>query len=150
MITRRTGTGMLLTLAITVLLMLTALPIMAATINVNSTEDVIADDGKCTLREAVIAANADAASGTMNGECPPGDGVDEIVLQAGVYSLTIGGTDEDNAQTGDLDILDDLTITGTTADETIIDANGIDRVLDVMIDVVATVKGIAIRNGLVY
>jgi len=147
MIKKKTVAGILISLAITGSLMLTASPIMAVTIHVNSTEDVIADDGKCTLREAVIAANTDAVSGSTSGECPAGYGDDEIVLQAGVYSLTIGGTDEDNAQTGDLDILDDLTITGTTADETIIDANGIDRVFEVMSDVKAKFKGIAITNG---
>jgi len=150
MIKRTRGTGILLSIAISGLLMLTASPVRAVTINVNSTEDVIADDGKCTLREAVIAANTDTASGSMNGECPAGYGDDKIVLQVGVYSLTIEGTREDNAQTGDLDILDDLTITGTKADETIIDANGIDRVFEVMSGVGANFKGIAITDGWVY
>ena len=149
MIKKTVVTGILLSIAITGWLMLTESPVMAVTIHVNSTEDVIADDGKCTLREAVIAANTNTGSGSVSGECPAGDPLneDEIVLQVGVYSLTIGGTDEDNAQTGDLDILDDLTVTGTTADETIIDANGIDRVFEIMSDVKAKFKGIAITNG---
>jgi len=33
----------------------------AATLTVNSTADVLAADGACTLREAVIAANTDTA-----------------------------------------------------------------------------------------
>lgn len=44
----------------------------AATITVNSTADTIADDGFCTLREAIIAANNNVASGAMSGECRAG------------------------------------------------------------------------------
>lgn len=132
-----------------VLLMLTASPAMAAKIKVNSTADVIADDGYCTLREAVIAANTDAESGFMYGECPAGLGADEIVLKNGVYILAITGLNEDNAQTGDLDILDDLTITGKGANETIIDGNFIDRVFHVMNNVNVKFNGIHIQNGFV-
>ena len=35
----------------------------AATITVNSLDDTVANDGQCTLREAIIAANTDTASG---------------------------------------------------------------------------------------
>lgn len=72
--------------------------------------------GFCSLRAAVMEANA----------LP---GVDGIVLGDGVtYTLTIAGTDEDAAATGDLDITEQVVITG----EGIIDANGIDRVIDVL------------------
>lgn len=36
---------------------------------VNSTLDTSADDGICTLREAIGSANSDTASGPSNGEC---------------------------------------------------------------------------------
>ena len=36
---------------------------------VNSLADVVANDGSCTLREAITAANSDRASGTLAGDC---------------------------------------------------------------------------------
>ncbi len=45
----------------------------AATITVTSTGDAAANDGQCTLREAIIAANGNVASGTMAGECAAGE-----------------------------------------------------------------------------
>jgi CSLREA domain-containing protein len=52
----------------------------AATITVNSTADVAANDGVCTLREAITAANTDTASGAAPGECAAGSGADDIVF----------------------------------------------------------------------
>ena len=49
---------------------LTVQPAMGASILVNTTADAIADDGQCSLREAIIAANTDTASGALPGECP--------------------------------------------------------------------------------
>ena len=49
-----------------------ASPAQAATITVNSLADTTADDGQCTLREAITAANTDNASG----ECAAGSGWD--------------------------------------------------------------------------
>src|SRR2546430_13623927 len=58
------------------------------TITVNNTSPVIANDGFCTLPEAIIAANTDTASGSMPGECPAGSGNDTIMLQTGAtYTL---------------------------------------------------------------
>lgn len=74
--------------------------------------------GTCTLRAAVQEANALA-------------GPDTIVLPAGVFVLTRAGDEEDFAETGDLDVRDDLTIEGAGAGLTTIDGNGIDRVLHV-------------------
>jgi CSLREA domain-containing protein len=46
---------------------------VAAIITVNSTLDIAKnDDGNCTLREAITAANTNAASGVAGGECPAG------------------------------------------------------------------------------
>lgn len=52
----------------------------AATITVNSTSDAVANDGACTLREAINSANNNVASGAMAGECAAGNSmtVDEI------------------------------------------------------------------------
>ena len=65
----------------------------AATITVNSTADTAANDGVCTLREAITAANTNIASGVLAGECIAGSaaGVDDIVFNivgAGVKLIT--------------------------------------------------------------
>ena len=79
----------------------------AADIGVDTFADAIADDGRCSLREAVLSANQDVAFDT----CAAGSGPDRILLQAGgFYPLTIPGAGEDQAYTGDLDVTDDLTV----------------------------------------
>ncbi len=70
----------------------------------------------CTLRGAIIASNTSM-------------GADVINLPDGTYTLSIGGTGEDNAATGDLDIRDSLTITGAGQTTTIIDGAALDRVI---------------------
>lgn len=90
-------------------------------LRVTKTEDT--DDGLCTgedcsLREAVITANA--CEGRQRIEIPPG-----------TYPLTLTGPDEDSARTGDLDITDTVAIFGI-AGEVIIDARGNDRVFHIM------------------
>jgi CSLREA domain-containing protein len=50
-----------------------------ATIVVTSTADSVADDGTCTLREAIAASVEDFPSGRLAGECAQGDaGLDRI------------------------------------------------------------------------
>ncbi|MEO7323457.1 MAG: CSLREA domain-containing protein [Dokdonella sp.] len=46
----------------------------AATLSVNTIDDVVANDGLCSLREAITAVNKAAPSGNLNGECAAGDG----------------------------------------------------------------------------
>ena len=97
----------------------------AATIRVDSKADALTGDSACTLREAVIAANADAA---VLG-CPAGSGDDVILLAGGTYKLTIppSGTAFDPT-TGSLDIYDpqgqELAI-GSFVGEVAIDASAI-------------------------
>ncbi len=94
----------------------------AASFTVTKTADT-ADgtcDADCSLREAVIAANA--AGGT-----------NDITLPAGTYVLDLVGACENSAATGDLDIVNgglgtDITINGSTTGGSIIDGNGTDRV----------------------
>jgi hypothetical protein len=88
----------------------------------------------CSLREAVIIANA-----------PPGG--HSIVLAAGTYNLTRVGPDEDDALTGDLDLSENVTITGVGSASTIIDGNDIDRILHVFSGVNANVSSLTLRNG---
>lgn len=66
--------------SLALLLLIAAGAAGAATIEVNSTADVVADDGRCTLREAILAANGDAASGAFDGECAAGSGPDVIAF----------------------------------------------------------------------
>jgi CSLREA domain-containing protein len=94
-----------------VILVLTMVAVTgAATITVNSTDDSLATDGNCTLREAILAANSDTA---VDG-CAAGSGPDVVVLPAGTYVLT-GEADEDAGLTGDLDVTDDLELVGAGA-----------------------------------
>jgi uncharacterized repeat protein (TIGR01451 family) len=125
----------------------------SATINVSSSAaDVIANNGQCSLREAIINANNDNQSGST--DCTKGSGADTIMMPQMTYTLALGSFDEEpqngyRPETGDLDIADgdggaagavgDLTIVGATGiagDLSVIQAgttatNGIDRVFDV-------------------
>ena len=116
-------------------------------INVTTTADAVASDGSCSLREAVQAANTDAAFN----DCPAGSGADQITLGATTYTLTrdvAGHTDEDSNSTGDLDVTSELTITGAGAASTTINGGGIGRVLQVLPAGKLTVDGVAINGGL--
>lgn len=121
----------------------------ASQITVTTTDDLIADDADCSLREAIIAANTDSAFGG----CNAGSGSDTIVLAAtlsnpATFVLTTSGSNENNAQSGDLDILSTITISGTsTSAQVVIDGNGTDRVFEVHPQANLTLLGVTIRNG---
>lgn len=91
-------------------------------------------DADCSLREAIIAANA-----------TPGD--DIITLPSGTYTLTIAGTGEDFAATGDLDIASNLTINGANATATIVSGGKIDRVFHVTGAFTVTFVSLTISGG---
>lgn len=117
-------------------------------ITVNTTSDVIASDGSCALREAIVAANTDA----VFNDCPAGSGEDVIEFDPSlpnpaVITLTTTGANEDNALTGDLDILGMLTINGAGIDSTILDGFGADRVVEIHPGARVTITGLEIRNG---
>ncbi|MGA9421940.1 MAG: CSLREA domain-containing protein, partial [Rhodanobacteraceae bacterium] len=65
----------------------------AATITVNSNADTAADDGVCTLREAIVSADTNTGSGGSPGECVAGEPlptVDTIAFAipgSGVHTL---------------------------------------------------------------
>lgn len=89
----------------------------------------------CSLREAVIAANL----------LP---GPDTITVPAGTYYLTLGARGEDAAMTGDLDITDDVVITGAGALVTIIDPDYADRAFHVIgLNVTARIDGFTLQHG---
>lgn len=121
--------------------------VRAATITVDTTADDATINGNCTLREAIIAANTDTAVDN----CSAGNGFDVIILPPGAYELALGGSGEDAAQTGDLDITEGLYLDGAGRATTTIDGNGLDRVFevlasDVQIDAV-TITGGGIASG---
>ncbi|MEM8530648.1 MAG: CSLREA domain-containing protein [Chloroflexota bacterium] len=117
--------------------------IEAASLTVTTVEDELNEDGDCSLREAIIAANTDTAIDA----CIAGNDADTIQLGADTYELTLTGNDENAAATGDLDITDDLTIQGQSAETTIIDANSIDRVIDIRGVPNVALSGVTIRDG---
>jgi CSLREA domain-containing protein len=87
----------------------------------------------CTLRAAIQEANALA-------------GDDVINLPAGNFILTIAGTLENAAATGDLDVVETVWIYGEGIDVTRIDAGGLDRVFDVHSGVLQLV-GLTVTGG---
>ena len=113
------------------------------TITVNTIEDELNNDGDCSLREAIRAANLDTAVDA----CPGGSGDDLIVLPAGTYLFSLSGAGEDNALTGDLDITQNVTIHGAGSTSTIINANHFDRVFDVISPARATLSQMAVESG---
>ena len=116
-------------------------PVFAATFVVTKTEDTAdgtCDANDCSLREAVIAANANADA-------------DTISVPAGLYILSRVGSD-DTASAGDLDILHETTIEGDGSEATFIDAFLIsDRIFHVLSTSTGdfTLRGVNIRNGAV-
>src|SRR4051812_17037918 len=93
-------------------------------------------DADCSLREAIIAANANA-------------GPDKVILGNGqTYVLTLGPFDAPGAVTpasGDLDITDSLIIEGN---QSTINGNDLDRVLDIAGAITVTINSLTIRGGL--
>ncbi len=115
----------------------------AANITVTTTADELNADGDCSLREAIRAANLNIAVDA----CAAGSGADVVTLGAGTYLLSIAGGGEDAALTGDLDITEALTITGTGAASTIVDGGLVDRVFHVNTPGTVIIQGMTIRNG---
>ena len=122
----------------------------AATITVTTTADELNDDGDCSLREAVQAANTDAAVDA----CSAGSGADTIVVPPGTYLLTIAGRNEHANAAGDLDITSDLTISGAGAAASVVQAginfvtfHPVDRVLQVFAGADVKISGLTIQGG---
>ena len=88
----------------------------------------------CPLRAAIQESNALA-------------GTDFINLLPGKHVLTIPGTGEDAAATGDLDITDDLVIRGSGAPVTTVDGGAVDTVFDILGTANVTISRITVTNG---
>lgn len=113
------------------------------TITVDTTVDELIDNGNCSLREAVQAAN----EGTAVDNCPAGGITTTIMIPAGTYSLTIPLDFDDDYHTGDLDILTSVIIKGAGADVTILDANKLDRVFFISDEGNAEISDVTITGG---
>ena len=139
---RLLGTA-LLGLAVMLVLLAQGQVVHAAPITVNTTDDELNADGDCSLREAIQAANTDTAVDA----CSAGSGADTITVAAGTYTLRIAGAGENANATGDLDITDDLTISGAGAATTIIDGAALDRVLHILPGTTVEMSELTVRNG---
>ena len=89
----------------------------AATIVVNTLADnLIAGDGQCTLREAIVNANDNAATSP---DCAAGEGVpvvDVIQFQAGLSGTIALDPNVDGPYSGQLEIRESVTINGPGRD----------------------------------
>ncbi len=105
----------------------------AATIAVDTTADISANDGLCSLREAVQATNDDAdVNGADDCDHDGGSGLDTIILGSDTYVVS-GADGDDSNLNGDLDLrlgTGGLTIDGAGQGSTILDSDGSDRVID--------------------
>ena len=90
---------------------------------VNSLADVVANDGSCTLREAIAAANSDRASGTLAGECAAGSGSDQIDLAGLTGRIVLQGRA--------LVISGPVSILGPGAKQLVVSGNTLSRVIDI-------------------
>ena len=115
----------------------------AGLIVVDTVDDQMSTDGKCSLREAISAANLDVPVDA----CPAGVGDDTIILPEGRYVLRLAGAGEDGNATGDLDLRSNVTLIGAGSGLTIIDGGGSDRVVDVHAGASLVVNGVTITNG---
>jgi len=128
---------------------LTITPTRAASIVVDSNADTIANDGTCTLREAITNANNDNTSGST--DCAAGAGADTITFSAD-YTITL---------TSQLPAITSvITITGNVEANTIIQASACNpvtlpggctpatyRVLRVATTGNLTLNGLTIQHG---
>jgi hypothetical protein len=107
-----------------------------------STSCASTDGGKCTLRAAVQAADNAGGSNTIS-------------IPAGTYKLVVAPTgttpasDPNDPAHGDLDVLNNatVTITGAGSAKTIINANELDRAFAVQMGGALALSGLTIENG---
>jgi CSLREA domain-containing protein len=112
-----------------------------AVITVNSTADVAADDGQCTLREAIVAANTDTASGGAVGECAAGLGDDTINLTGITGTINL---------TGPLSaIASNMAINGPGESNLTVrhDVAGVYRIFTISVGATVTLSGLIISDG---
>ena len=102
---------------------------LAAVFQVNTTADLTdqlpgdglcaSASGACSLRAAIQESNTTSTA-------------DHIQLAAGEYLISIPGIDEDQAGSGDLDVSQPVIISGASSNQTIINAQLLDRIFDLL------------------
>jgi CSLREA domain-containing protein len=94
-------------------------PVNDLVVDPDPEDDEVVEVGQCTLRAAIQTANFEA-------------GPDTIRLRATTYPLSLAGSNEDAALTGDLDITSDITIDGQSYQLSLLDGRKLkDRIFDV-------------------
>lgn len=121
------------------------------TITVTSVAVAVADDGVCTLPEAVASANGGAASGAAAGECAAGGAETLITFAPALSGQTIALTTASDSAAGPsgLGVTSDITIDGLTGGITIArsDAAPIMRLFYVAPAGRLTLRRLTLRGG---
>ncbi|MFT7621680.1 MAG: CSLREA domain-containing protein [Myxococcota bacterium] len=103
--------------------------------------DGFVNDGFCSLREAIQAANTDAA---VDG-CAAGSGLDVVVVDvAATLEISVPGLYEDLNQAGDFDITTDLIVEGCG---NTLNAGFFDRHFEVHAGAVVVIRDLAMEQG---
>ncbi len=123
---------MIYTLVMTGMLAIPSPVQAASTITVTTTVDEFdaVPNGRCSLREAVVAANENRAVGG----CPAGGlGTDMIFIPGNSSAYQVTGVKGENAaRAGDLDILDSLIIAGAGPSQTVVAGLKTDRIFHII------------------
>ncbi len=127
----------------------TAATAHAATIPVTTTADVVANDGRCSLREAVTAARFDAGTPPALNCVAGSSGEDVIQLEAAEYRLAAGGAGDENNESGDLDTgpASIVRVVGRGMNATVIGGAG-DRIFDVFTGATLGLADLTVRDAL--
>ncbi|MBL8063021.1 MAG: CSLREA domain-containing protein [Anaerolineales bacterium] len=122
-------------------------PAYAAGITVNSSADTSADDGVCTLREAIANANSDSQLYVTAGECGIGSGSDiitfDLSLSGGTIYLQSVLTLSSNITIDGSGLTSQITISGDSDNN----GNGDVRVFSIGSGTTVTLDSLAITKG---
>lgn len=103
-------------------------------------------EGSCTLRAAIQEANA--LPGTQSIALDRTSYLINLTTESVAAAfLGTGAVQEDAAATGDLDITDSLALLGLSADQTILNANGEDRVIEVHNGATVSLEELMLTGG---
>ena len=129
---------------------LLALSAAGSTITVNSYSDTVANDGKCTLREAITSANTNTVSGAAAGECVAGTSALDTIVFNVLEFCSISGC-AINLQTELPDINSVVSIVGPGAGSLAIQPSGGAKIRIFNVSTggstATSISGFTIRNG---
>jgi CSLREA domain-containing protein len=115
----------------------------AGAITITTLTDEFTNNGNCSLREAITAANTDTAVDA----CPAGSGTDTINLLPGYIITDLTGIGEDSNMTGDYDITSNIIFKGAGMGSSIIFGNTLDRVFHIFPGGSAQFEDVTISYG---